>query len=213
MEQKNFVITIARGYGSGGRRIAQKLSEELGIPFYDRKMIVLASQDSGLSEELFARVDERLRGSYVTNILRNWAASTAMPSPEERAFVSDLNLFRLQKKVIEHLADSESCIIVGRCADYILRDRSNVLSVYVEADREYCLKSIKLREDLSREEAEEKLISIDKHRADYYKCYTEGGDWTNPVNYDLTLNTGRLGIDTSCELIRQALRLKLGAEV
>ena len=93
MEQKNFVITIARGYGSGGRRIAQKLSEELGIPFYDRKMIVLASQDSGLSEELFARVDERLRGSYVTNILRNWAASTAMPSPEEAPVRASLRQF------------------------------------------------------------------------------------------------------------------------
>ncbi len=127
----HYVITVARGFGSGGKEIARHLSEaELGIECYENRILTLASEMSGLDEELFSEVNEKLRGKKMARLL-NALPKTLRPSPRENGFISDDRLFQFQKDIIMRLADTQSCIIVGKCADWILKDRKNVVSVYI----------------------------------------------------------------------------------
>jgi cytidylate kinase len=135
---KKYVITIARGYGSGGRTIGKMLSEELGIPYYDRDLLRLASDDSGINEELFAKADEKLKKSLLFKIARNIYKGELIP-PDSDDFVSNDNLFNYQAKIIKELAETESCIIIGRCADFILKDYPNVVRLFVHAPLEDCI--------------------------------------------------------------------------
>ena len=120
----NFVITIARGFGSGGKEIATKLGERLGIPCYERQILTLASDKSGIDESLFVDSDEKLRSNKVAKLLHKIPFSNVL-EPHEKAFVSDTNLFNIQAEIIRELARTESCIIVGKCADFV--DRKSVV--------------------------------------------------------------------------------------
>lgn len=209
---KNFVITVARGFGSGGRQIAAKLADELHIHSYDNRILTLASQYSGYDEHYFREANETLNGSLVAKQL---SALPKMLNPNANLskFMSDDRLFEYQKQIIKKLAESESCIIVGKCADHVLKDYDNVISVYVEAPRFYCLKRVMERmPDITFEEAEHLITTTDKYRADYYKYYTQGNYWTNPVNYDLTFNNARLGDDKCVKLIKECMKVKFGEE-
>lgn len=209
---KNFVITIARGFGSGGRQIAAKLADELHVHSYDNRILTLASQYSGYDEHYFKEANETLNGSLITKEL---LALPKMfhPKGQLSKFVSDDRLFEFQKKIIEKLAETESCVILGKCADYILKDYDNVFSVYVEAPRAYCRQRVLDRMvDITIEEVNELITKTDKYRADYYKYYTGGNYWTNPINYDITLNNGRLGDDKSVQIILEAMKIKFGHE-
>ncbi len=206
---KNFVITIARGFGSGGRDIGMRLSKELGIPCYDRQIITMASDKSGIDESIFLETDEKLRGKYIANWLRRIPVDNVI-EPTEKDFVSDINLFNIQAQIIRGLARTESCIIIGKCADYILRKYPNVISIYIEATRDECVKSIKEKMHVSTERANQLIHSTDKNRAKYYNYYTGGEDWTNPTNYDLVLNSGRIGREKCVELIKDFVNIKLG---
>lgn len=208
---KNYVITIARGFGSGGKLIGTKLSEDLGIPCYDRQLLTMASQQSGIDEELFVEIDEKLRGSYVANVLKKIPYSSKI-EPHEKEFVSDLNLFRIQSELIMQLASTESCIIIGKCADYILRSYDNVVSIYIEAPRKQCVESIMEKMYVSEKRANYLIKKTDQYRANYYKFYTEGGYWTNPVNYDMTLNSARVGREKCISVIKNYLSIKFGAD-
>lgn len=203
----HFVITIARGFGSGGKEIGTKLSKQLGIPCYEKELLDMASVYSGINKQLFAEVDEKLRGSYLRNLLTK-TPSEYVVEPSSKKFTSDVNLFNIQSEIIRELAKTESCIIIGKCADYVLRDRDNVVSVYIEAPRKDCVQSIMNKMHVSEQEANELIQKTDKYRADYYKFYTNGGYWTNPVNYDLTINSARAGRDMCVELIIDYLKLK-----
>lgn len=202
----NFVITIARGFGSGGKQIAMQLSERLGIPCYERQILTMASQMSGVDESLFVEADEKIRGNYLTSILKKEPYSNIV-DPKEEEFVSDNNLFNLQAKLIRTLARTQSCIIVGKCADYILKGRDNVISVYIEAPRSACVKSIREKMYVSEERANQLIKRTDKYRANYYKFYT-GKDWTNPINYDMTLNSDRIGRDKCVTVIEDYVKIK-----
>lgn len=204
----NYVITIARGFGSGGREIAMKLGEELGIPCYDRQLLTMASEQSGIDEGVFLEVDEKLRGMNITNFLRKIPFSTVL-EPQEKDFVSDINLYNIQAELIRNLAKTESCIIVGKCADYILKDYFNVISVYIEAPREVCVESVMKKLYVSKERANQLIHSTDKYRAKYYNYYTGGKVWTNPINYDLILNSHRIGREKCVEVIKDFVRIKL----
>ena len=207
---KNFVVTIARGFGSGGRQIAAKLADELNIHSYDNRILKLASQYSGYPEHYFREADETLQGNLIEKQLLKLPKKFHTSGHLSR-FVSDDRLFDFQRKIIEGLADSESCIIVGKCADYILKDYDNVFSVYVEAPRAYCLQRVLERmDDITLEEADELITRTDKYRADYYKYYTGGNYWTNPVNYDITINNARSGDEKSVQMIIQCMRIKFG---
>lgn len=208
---ETYAITIARGFGSGGREIASKLADELGIHSYENRILTLAAQLSGRDEQDFVEVDERLRGSYLKNQIYR-LPKRLTPRPQVSKFTSDDRLFEFQEKIIRELVKEESCIIVGKCADYVLKDFDRVFSVYIEAPRSFCLKRVMERMNVSEEEANRLITKTDRYRADYYKYYTGGNYWTNPVNYDLTLNNGRLGDECCIKMIKYGLKVKLGIE-
>ncbi len=208
----NYVITIARGFGSGGKYIGKELSKRLGIPCYDSKILKIASNASGINEDLFHQVDEKLRKHKFIKKLTQTSKRDYVVGPTERQFTSDDNLYHIQKEIIENLADTQSCIIIGKCANHILRERDNVVSVYIEAPRKDCVESIKNLLGVTDEEAHSMIQKTDKYRADYYEYYTRGENWTNPVLYDMTLNSARVGRDQCVDLIIDYLNIKFGME-
>lgn len=203
----NYVITIARGFGSGGKEIGEKLAKELGIPCYDRQILTMASDKNSVDESLFVETNEKLRGKYIANFLRRIPV-TGIVEAHDKNFVSDVNIFNLQAEIITSLAASESCIIIGKCADHILRNYKNVISIYIEAPREACVKSIREKMHVSQDRANQLIHSTDKYRAKYYSYYTGGKDWTNPINYDLVLNSARIGRDKCVEVIKNYINIK-----
>lgn len=203
---KKYVITIARGYGSGGRTIGKMLSEELGIPYYDRDLLRLASDDSGINEELFAKADEKLKKSLLFKIARNVYKGELIP-PDSDDFVSNDNLFNYQAKIIKELAETESCIIIGRCADFILKDHPNVVRLFVHAPLEDCIRTLKEMTGKSEKELEKQILAIDKHRAEYYNYYT-GREWENAKHYDLCLNSSKLGFEKCVEIVKSYLDIR-----
>lgn len=205
---KNIVITVARGFGSGGKKIASQVAKDLGIHCYENRILTLASQMSGVEEDVFREVNEKIRGKSFMQSLLNGLPRRKVPTPENREFVSDEHLFEIQKKIIEDLADTESCVIVGKCADWILKDRPNVISIYIEAPRPYCRKRIMERMQVDAATADRSISQTDKYRAAYYEYYTGGNYWTNPVNYDLTLNSERVGIENCVKTIEEYIRIK-----
>ncbi len=203
---EHFVITIARGYGSGGKTMGKMLAEELGVHFYDRELLRLASDESGINEELFGKADEQLKKSLLFRIARKEYKGQLIP-PDREDFVSNDNLFNYQAKVIKQLAEQESCIIVGRCADYILKDKDNVVKIFVHASVEDCVQRLEDMYHLPKKELEKKVIDTDKRRSDYYKYYT-GRNWEDAKNYDLCLNSGRLGFDKCVEIVKNYLKIR-----
>lgn len=203
----HYVITVARGFGSGGKEIASKLANELGISCYENRILTLASQLSGLDEELFNEVNEKIRGKKFSGLLRG-LPRTIKPKPVDDEFVSDERLFEFQKQIIENLAKSESCVIVGKCADWVLKEYPNVVSIYIEAPRAFCLKRVMAKMNVNEETANLSITKTDHYRAAYYEYYTGGNYWTNPVNYDLTLNSERVGVDNCVALIKDYLKIK-----
>lgn len=208
----NYVITIARGFGSGGKDIGMRLSEQLGIPCYDRQILTMASDRSGIDEAIFVETDEKLRGKHIANFLRR-VPVTGVLEPSEKDFVSDVNVFNVQAELIRSLAKTESCIIIGKCADDILRTYPNVISLYIEAPRAACVKSIVEKMKVPEKRAHQLISSTDKYRAKYYSYYTGGKDWTNPTNYDLVLNSDRIGREKCVQTIIEFLKVKFGPEV
>ncbi len=209
----NIVITIARGFGSGGKEIGQKLGAALGIPCYEEEIPKMASDYSGINEALFVKNDEKLNGSYLFNLMMKLKFSSTIEDPNNKDFISNDNLYNIQADIIKKLASERSCIIIGKCANHLLRDRDNVLSVYVEATRAECLKSVTAKYQVSEEEAHKMIKKTDKYRADYYAYYTGGDYWTNPTSYDIVLNSGRLGRDKCVEIIQKVLEVKFGSEL
>lgn len=209
----NYVITIARGFGSGGKDIGTRLSKRLGIPCYERQLLTMASEKSGIAESIFVENDEKLRGTKLTRFMNRLPQTRAtVLEPHEKAFVSDENVFNIQSELIRTLAKTESCIIIGKCADDILSEYDNVLSVYIEAPRSACVASIREKMHVSEERANYLIRTTDKYRAKYYSYYTGGKDWTNPINYDCVLNSDRLGrencVDVICDMLHTKLKVK-----
>lgn len=209
----NFVITIARGFGSGGKQIGLALSKQLGIPCYESQILSMASNYSGINKDLFFQVDEKLRGYQLIKRLMKSANKDDIVEPTDKSFISDVNLYNIQAKIIKELAKQQSCIIIGKCANHLLRDYENTVSVYIEAPRAFCVKNVIERLGVTEEEAHRMIYQTDRYRADYYKYYTGGETWTNPVLYDMTLNSDRMGMDKCTELIIQYLKIKLGEDI
>ena len=159
------------------------------------------------------QVDERLRRPKLLRVLQKAPNIDRTYGPNDRKFVSDDNLFNIQAWIIEELARTRSCIIVGKCANYLLRHRRNVVSAYVEAPRGVCVDTVMNKLGVTEEQAHRLISKTDQYRADYYRYYTRGEDWTNPTLYDLTVNTGRFAYRDAASLIIQAARIKLGDDV
>lgn len=202
----HYVITIARGYGSGGKTIGKMLAEELGIHFYDRELLRLASDESGINEDLFGRADEQLKQSLLFKVARKEYKGQLIP-PDSEDFVSNENLFNYQAKVIRKIAEQESCVIVGRCADYILKDMDNVVKIFVHASLTDCVARLEGMFSLPEKELEKKVLATDKRRAEYYKYYTNR-NWEDAKNYDLCLNSQQLGFDKGVQIVKNYLDIR-----
>lgn len=198
--QKNVVITIARQYGSGGRTVGEMLAKRLNIHYYDKELMKLASEDSGISEALFNNADENVKNaSLLYRIAKNVYSGELIP-PESDDFTSNDNLFNYQAKIIRQLAQEESCVIMGRCADYVLKDYDNILSVFVHAPHDFCMEQAAKKHSMNERELERFVSKTDKNRAEYYKYHT-GREWTDARNYDLCLDSSKLGYERCVEEI------------
>ena len=202
----NLVITIGRQFGSGGRKLGRLLAEKLDIPYYDKELLAEAAKDSGICQEIFENHDEKptrsLLFSLVTGVqMHGDPGSMYMDMPLNH------RIFLAQFDAIRRIASEGPCVIVGRCADYVLRDKPNAVSVFVKADiRQRVERAVSLY-GVDPARAEETVRKADKQRASYYNYYATA-TWGDVNNYDLCVDTGKLGIDGTVELIEQYLRLR-----
>ncbi len=199
----NRVITISRGFGSGGRTIGKLLAQKLDIDYYNDDLIKLASEESGINLELFGKADERVKTNLFKRYKRSYGEWTIPPDSD--LFVSDDNLFNYQAKIIRDLADKSDCVIIGRCADYILRGRENLTRILVYADKPTCMSRVTELYGMLPAEAEKRIESLDKARANYYKYYTTH-DWADVNNFDLCLNTSNISFEQAVEIICDYLK-------
>ena len=190
---ENIVITIARQYGSGGKTIGAMLAKELGINCYSREILKMASEESGINEGLFGMSDEKIKKAPWFKILSR-PYDGELLTPEDRDFVSDDNLFNYQAKVIQDLAEKESCVIVGRCADYVLGDYSNVINTFIYAYKDDRLNRIMDIYKLTEKQAADKIKKTDRERKLYYEART-GREWGGIESNSMLFNTSLLGID------------------
>lgn len=198
------IITISRQYGSGGREIGEKLANKLQVPFFDKELIIMAAKKSGMSEEVFKSVDERAASSFLYSLWMN-GYSYGIPTATNHLPLND-QLFILQTELIKNAAEKGPCVIVGRCADYILRERHDVLHVFLYADESFRAKRAIQKYGEDEKKIHEILIKKDKQRSNYYNFYSDTR-WNDPQNYHLCLNTGALGIDNSLEMILKAYKI------
>ncbi len=202
----NVVITIARQYGSGGKTIGEMLADRLGVHFYNKELMKLASEDSGISEALFVNADEKVKNTRLFKIAQNVYSGELIP-PESDDFTSTDNLFNYQAKIIRKLAEEESCVIVGRCADFVLKDYDNVLSVFVHAPHDFCMEQAAKKHSMNAKELDRFIQKTDKHRAEYYKYHT-GREWTDARNYDLCLDSSKLGFERCVDEIIAYMKVR-----
>lgn len=188
---KNRVVTISREFGSGGRTIGRRLAEELGIPCYDAELIQQLARESGFSEDYIRDAGEYAPGDYLS-LLSNRAF----------ALTNEDVLWELQYKVITDLAEKGPCVIVGRCADYILRDTADCLKAFIHADMDFRAKRIVEVYGEREQSPEQRLKDKDKRRAAYHRFYTNM-KWGHAQNYHICLDSGKLGIDSCVEILRQ----------
>lgn len=198
VSMNNYVITFSRSFGSDGEKIAKAVSDKLGISYYNNSIITLGAQmDDG---DMYDDMLDRLK----------MLTEPEFNNPINKKFMPDLDAYNKQKCIIESIAKADSSVIVGKCADYVLKDYENVFSVYISAPHQKCLKNTLSQMGITIDEAENYILKTDKYRADYYKFYTGGNNWNNPVNYDLALNSGKLDDDTCVDVIINAVREKFG---
>lgn len=204
---KRFIIAITRTCGSGASTIAKLLSEHYdGIDIYDRKLLRLASEDSGINESLFANADEDMKNTLLYKVSREVYHGELIP-PESDNFISDRNLYNYQAKVLKELAKKESYIVIGRGADYILRSNPDMISVYLTADHETCVKHMMEMRCTDEAAAERYVRKMNRFRSSYYTYHT-GRKWQIPENYDFCLRTDRIGYEKCAEVIEDYIALK-----
>lgn len=199
-DNKNVIITIAREYGSGGHLLGEMLTKELGIKLYDKEFISMAAKRSGMDEKYIAQNEQSIPSFWLKCIL-----SKSSEQALEGSISSDDVLFVSESKIIEELAEKESCIIVGRCADYILKDYPKVLKVFCYSDMESAIARCTTEYGISKENAETEIRRINRNRIHHYEYYT-GMKWGEPHHYNLMINTGSIGLETACRLIKDIYR-------
>lgn len=203
-----YVLALTRTCGGGATPIAEMLSQRLGISMYDRNLLRLASDDSGISEELFARVDETEKRRLLYRVSKSVYNGELIP-PDSDDFTSLDNLFNYQAKVLKELAKNESYVVIGRAADFVLKDNPNMISIFIHAPQDVCVKREMELMGFDAKRAEKHIIKTDNYRRDYYKYHT-GKEWENPHNYDLCLNTGALTYEQCCDIIISYMETRLG---
>lgn len=210
--KRKLIITINREYGSGGKIIGQKLSQKLGIPYYDDDIIKLASENSAVGEEFFRMNDEKPGNNILYKIIGGLKTALNKPTIKDDITNPD-NLFRFESEVIRELANEESCILIGRCADFVLGSSGfeDFVNLYVYSDLPTKLRRVMEVDGVDTKEALLRVQKINKSRSEYYRYYT-GESWDDMNRYDLTINTTKLELDAASELVIKYLSL-LGYDV
>lgn len=202
----NLVITIGRQSGSGGRKVGRLLADRLGIKFYDRELLTRAAKDSGFSETLFESHDEKPTNSFLYSLVMDtyslgYGTSAYLDMPLNH------KIFLAQFDTIKKIAEHESCVIVGRCADYALSEHQNLVSIFIYADEQDRIKSLMDYNNVNEEKARDLMIKADKRKASYYNYYTSKR-WGDTKSYDLAINSSRLGVEGVVALIESYLKIK-----
>ncbi|HAX93758.1 MAG TPA: cytidylate kinase [Bacteroidales bacterium] len=205
--KSKFVITIGRQLGSGGRIIGEKLASRLGIAFYDKELIQLASQESGLGKEFFEQADEKKLYSVFGGLFG--LRGTIAEEPFSTYYLNNETLFKIQSDVIRKLADKESCLFVGRCADYVLTGHPRILNVFVCADIADRVHRIAEQQKLTPDKARDFIEKADKKRAAYYN-YFSSKHWGAADTYHLCVNSSWLGLDETVEMISSFASRRFG---
>ncbi len=196
--KNNTIITIGRQYGSGGRAVGVRLAEELGIPFYDEDILKHAAKDSGLCEEILQSYDEKPR-SFLYSIAMDpfgyaFGGLNAASTLDQKAYSATFD-------TINRLAEQGSCVIVGRCADYVLREKDNVLRIFLYAPMERRIETVMERDELKESDAKQRILRTDRGRAAYYEFYTTQ-KWGAAGSYDLCIDTSVFGEEGTAKLLR-----------
>ncbi|MBO4985958.1 MAG: cytidylate kinase-like family protein [Bacteroides sp.] len=206
--EDNFVINIGRQLGSGGKEIGEQLAERLGIAFYDKELINLASEESGLCREFFERADEQTSQNIIGGLFGMrfpFINDGAIPS---MSCLSNDALFKIQSDVIRRLASEKSCLFVGRCADYILRSHPRSLNIFISSSHEERVARLSKLHGISVHEAEEMMTRVDKRRAEYYNYYTYK-TWGAAASYHLCIDSSVLGIAGTVDFIEKFIKQRL----
>lgn len=203
--KRKTVLTISRQYGSGGRVIGKQLAERLGIPFYDHELISMAAKETGYSEEAFERVDEKASSSLLYSLyMGSYMLGGGMAGTSNEMPFND-KVFLIQSQIIRDVALRGSCVIVGRCADYVLKNRDDAVHVYIYADlAERIHRAVEVY-GVDAAKAEEVVTKTDKRRSAYYTYYA-GRKWGRAENYDLSLNSGKLGDEACIQILETMVR-------
>lgn len=206
MNDKKIIINVGRQLGSGGRVIARMLADDFGCGFYDRELLNLAAKESGFREELFEQNDEH-KGFFRSLF------HTLSPHVSDTSFynnnMSQESLFKFQSDAIRKAADGGSCVFVGRCADYVLRENENVFNIFITADLDYRIRQVMERRGCDEAKARKIISNGDNERASYYNYYT-GKKWGASESYHLCINSSLLGLESTEKFIAQIIRERFG---
>lgn len=200
----NKIITITRQYGSGGREIGEKLANKLGIKFYDNELITRAAKESGFAEVAFERAEEKATNSLLYSIAMGMNAYGNQDFGFSSLSIDD-RIFLAQSNIIRKVASEGPCVIVGRCADYILKEEPNLVTVFLQAQLDYRIERATMLYGITKEKAAEEVLKFDKRRANYYNYHTSE-KWGMIGNYDLVLRTDLHSIERNVELIEEFLK-------
>ena len=205
----NLVITIGRQAGSGGKKIGELLAKEFGIKCYDKELLAAAAKNSGICQELFESHDERPTNSFLYSLVMD-TYSLGYTSSSYLDMPINHKIFLAQFDAIKQIAENESCVIIGRCADYALAEHKNLLTVFINADEEDRIVRIAETQSISEDKAKDLMIKIDKKRSSYYNYYSNK-HWSDSKSYDLCINSSRLGLEGCVKLIKNYIDIKEGS--
>ena len=202
-----YIYTIGREFGSGGKQVGRILADRLGIPFYDKELLQKAAKDSGFCEEILENHDEKPTSSFLYSLVMDTYSGGSYSSAPFLDMPINQRIFLAQFDAIKKIAEEQgSCVIVGRCADYALAERDNVINIFIHADMEDRVKNVSTRLNITEKKAKEMCQKQDKQRASYYNYYTSK-KWGDARHYDLCFNTSKISLEKSVDLIIDATRL------
>ena len=196
----NFIITIGREFGSGGLEIGKKVAEKLGVKCYDKELLKIAAKESGFCQEIFEHQDEKPTNSFLYSLVMDTYSISGYSSAPFLDMPLNHKVFLAQFETIKKIAERESCVIVGRCADYALSESEHCINVFIHADKDFKVKRVCEELKLPENKAKDAIQKNDKQRASYYNYYTSK-KWGDSRSYNLTLDSSQLGIDRCVDLI------------
>ena len=200
IDMANKIYTIGREFGSGGKKVGEKLAAKLGIKLYDKELLQQAAKDSGFCEEIFENHDEKPTNSFLYSLVMDTYSVSGYSAAPFLDMPLNHKVFLAQFETIKKIAERESCVIVGRCADYALSDNPDCINVFIHADMDKRIKNVSKNLNITENKARDIINKTDKQRASYYNYYTSK-KWGDSKSYNLSLDAGKLGTDNCVEMI------------